>query len=134
VPGHAENAVPPSAGFHEAVEENASIVRAYAWTGGRTKSDFQLEIETLVTTDDRTYQIIGSLRAEHQAVARLCRQSKSVAEVGALLSLPLGVIRVLLGDMASNGWLIVHQTTFAGDRGPDLALLQRVRNGLVRLG
>lgn len=118
----------------DAVEENASVVRAYAWTGGRTRSDFQLEIETLVTTDERTFQIMGSLRIEHQSVARLCRQSKSVAEVGALLSIPLGVVRVLLGDMARNGWIIVHHTASADDRGPDLELLKRVRNGLARLG
>lgn len=115
-------------------EENASVVRAYAWTGGRTRSDFQLEIETLVTTDERTYQILGSLRVEHQSVARLCRQSKSVAEVGALLSIPLGVVRVLLGDMARNGWIVVHHNAAAGDQGPDLELLKRVRNGLARLG
>jgi hypothetical protein len=57
-----------------------------------------------------------------------CRRRQSVAEVSALLSLPLGVVRVLVGDMADEGLVRVHGP--AGDgRGPDPALLQRVLDG-----
>ena len=116
-------------------EENAASVRAYAWTGGRTRSDIKLAIETLVSTSDRADRLIGNLCTEHQSVARLCRSSKSVAEIAALLSLPLGVIRVLLGDMANLGLIVVHHNnhrTGLDDR-PDLELMERVLHGLTNL-
>jgi uncharacterized protein DUF742 len=108
-------------------EDNASMVRAYAWTGGRTRSDFQLEIETLVATSVRGLD--EAVSSEHQEIADLCQESKSVAEVAALLRLPLGVVKVLLGDMAMLGLIIVYET----DVSPDMELLERVLRGLTNL-
>jgi DNA-directed RNA polymerase specialized sigma24 family protein len=122
-----ESVVPQS--FDDVHEENASIVRAYAWTGGRTRSDFGLEIETLVSTTVRALDVAATLSADHQEVVELCRHSRSVAEVGAMLGLPLGVARVLLGDMARLGLITVHQN----ESGPDLELLERVLHGLTNL-
>ena len=56
-----------------------------------------------------------------------------MAEVAALLSLPLGVARVVLGDMAGLGVVTVHQTASSAGSGPDLALMERVLSGLRRL-
>ena len=128
----------PQAPRHQALpddmpEENAASVRAYAWTGGRTHTDFQLEIETLVSTTERGEESINTLRTEHQSVIRLCYHSKSVAEVGALLSLPLGVVRVLLGDMATLGLIQVHANPTTGDDRPEMELLERVLAGLTNL-
>jgi Protein of unknown function (DUF742) len=117
----------------EPAEELSSIVRPYAWTGGRTRAAHKLEMETLVSTSAHADQSIGTLRSEHQSVARLCRRSLSVAEVGALLSLPLGVVRVLLDDMAGLGLVDVHRTQTGPDDRPDLELLARVRRGLANL-
>lgn len=114
-------------------EVNAASVRAYAWTGGRTKSDFQFEIETLVSTSERAEATMPTLRTEHQSVARLCYHSKSVAEVGALLELPLGVVRVLLGDMATLGLITVHRNPTGNGEEPDLEILERVLRGLTNL-
>jgi hypothetical protein len=116
----------------EPVEEIASIVRAYAWTGGRTRSTVKLEIETLVSTTPRAQARLDALRSEHQAVAQLCRETKSVAEIGALLSLPLGVVRVLLSDMAGLGLVEVHDSHTNGEV-PDIELLGRVLRGLSNL-
>jgi hypothetical protein len=111
-------------------EQNASSVRAYAWTGGRTRSNYRLEIETLVSTSARALDMLWDLATEHQEVAELCRQSKSVAEVAALLRLPLGVVKVLLGDMATLGLVVVHESASAN---PDMELLERVLHGLTKL-
>jgi hypothetical protein len=73
------------------------------------------------------------LQVEHRAVAELCGETRSVAEVAALLSLPLGVARVLLGDMAGLGLVTVHQTASSAGNAPDLALMERVLSGLRRL-
>jgi len=112
---------------------DASIVRAYAWTGGRTRSNINLEIETLVSANDQSRQSAGMLQAEHQHVVELCRSPRSVAEVAALMRLPLGVVKVLLGDMAERGLVDVHQTASAGGDTPDLGLMERVLSGLRRL-
>jgi hypothetical protein len=112
---------------------SAAAVRPYTWTRGRTKSGFDLAIETLVSTSARGRAQVATLPFEHRAVAELCEQARSVAEVAALLSLPLGVARVVLGDMAGLGVVTVHQTASSAGSAPDLALMERVLSGLRRL-
>jgi len=114
-------------------EGAAAAVRPYTWTRGRTKSGFDLAIETLVSTSPRGRAQAATLQLEHRAVAELCEQTRSVAEVAALLSLPLGVARVVLGDMAGLGVVTVHQTASSAGSAPDLALMERVLSGLRRL-
>jgi hypothetical protein len=112
----------------------AAAVRPYAWTRGRTKSGLDLAIEALVSTSQRARDQMGLLQVEHRAVAELCEQTRSVAEVAALLSIPLGVARVVLGDMVGLNLVTVHQTaSSAGGSTPDLALMERVLSGLRRL-
>ncbi|GAB1509487.1 DUF742 domain-containing protein [Actinophytocola sp. KF-1] len=113
--------------------ENAASVRAYAWTAGRTRSSGRLEIETLIVTAPRAEELFHTMRSEHQAVARVCRQTRSVAEIGALLRLPIGVVRVLLDDMAGLGLVTVHHNRVEADEGPDVELMQRVLRGLANL-
>src|SRR5215216_7332641 len=104
-------------------------VRPYAMTGGRTRPTHDdLEIETLVSTTS-TREQTPKLTVEQRAIAALCHDLLSIAEVSAQLHLPLGVIRVLVGDMADEHLVIVYRPAHAGDR-PDLALLERVLDGL----
>ncbi|GAA5123202.1 DUF742 domain-containing protein [Pseudonocardia adelaidensis] len=114
-------------------EAGASAVRPYAWTRGRTKSGLDLAIEALVSTSQRAKDQMGLLQMEHRAVAELCEQTRSVAEVAALLSIPLGVARVVLGDMVGLNLVTVHQTASSAGTEPDLALMERVLSGLRRL-
>ena len=67
--------------------------------------------------------------SSQRAIATLCRDILSIAEISARLDLPLGVTRVLVGDMADGGLVVLHRPAAVGDR-PDLALLQRVLYGL----
>lgn len=115
------------------VEQLSASVRAYAWTGGRTRAVRELGIETLVSATARAEELLPVLRSEHQSVARLCLRSTSVAEIGALLSLPLNVVRVLLDDMAGLGLVDVHRSRTGPDERPDLDLMERVRRGLANL-
>lgn len=110
----------------------ASSVRSYAWTGGRTKSNFTFELETLVSTGE-AFRPGPMVRHEHQFIAELCQHPRSVAEVGALLGVPVGVVKVLLADMAELGWITVHQTVTDGGSAPHLMLMERVLSGLRRL-
>ena len=110
-------------------QEPGRLVRPYYMTGGRARpTQDDLEIEALVSTTAMGERS-PKLTVEQRAIIALCRDLLSVAEVSARLDLPLGVTRVLIGDMASEGLVIVHRPTSVGDR-PDLALLQRVIYGL----
>jgi hypothetical protein len=70
---------------------------------------------------------------EHSTILMLCAAPRSVAELAALVSIPLGVARVVLGDMAEAGSVVVHRSVSSADAFPDVALMQRVLNGLQRL-
>ena len=56
---------------------------------------------------------------------------KSAAEISARLRLPLGVARVVLGDLVDEGF--VAQNTRSATGRPDLRLLERVLDGLQAL-
>ncbi|MDX2406096.1 DUF742 domain-containing protein [Streptomyces microflavus] len=110
------------------------LVRPYAMTGGRTRPRYQLAIEALVSTTADLSRLQGQL-PEHQRICRLCIEIKSVAEVSALLSIPLGVARILVADLAEAGLVAIHQP--GGDEAaggqPDVTLLERVLSGLRKL-
>jgi hypothetical protein len=114
-----------------AVKQNYDLVRPYSWTGGRTASRFELSVETLVSA---TSQVAAStVPLEHRTILTLCATPRSVAELAALLSMPFGVARVVLGDMAEAGSVVVHRTAGSADALPDIDLMRRVLNGLQRL-
>jgi hypothetical protein len=112
---------------------DASMVRPYAWTGGRTKSTVDVRIETMVSTSEHGENIEALTQTEHRSIAELCAEPRSVAEVATLLSVPLGVAKVLLGDMANLGLVIVHKTATGGANKAHLMLMERVLSGLRRL-
>ncbi|MCP2261851.1 Protein of unknown function (DUF742) [Streptoalloteichus tenebrarius] len=117
----------------EEQESLRTLVRPYTWTGGRTAPRYDLGLETLVSaSDDAARWDEEQVSAEFRRVAALCARPRSVAEVAASLSIPLGVARVLLGDMAVAGSIVVHRSATA-DGMPDLALMERVLHGLRRL-
>ena len=100
-------------------------------TDGRTRPTHdELELEALVSTIS-TGEQTPKLTGEQRAIAALCHEVLSIAEVSAHLHLPLGVVRVLVGDMADERLVMVHRPAHAGAR-PDLALLERVLDALRR--
>ncbi|MEU9194780.1 DUF742 domain-containing protein [Streptomyces hundungensis] len=118
----------PAGGTHN------PLVRPYAMTGGRTRPRYQLAIEALVHTTAEPARLQGQL-PEHQRICHLCREIKSVAEISALLTIPLGVARILVADLAEAGLVAIHQP--GGDESaggqPDVTLLERVLSGLRKL-
>ena len=129
--------VQPQRRTHEPSPAGASnnpLVRPYAMTGGRTRPRYQLAIEALVHTTAQPHQMQGQL-PEHQRICNLCREIKSVAEVSALLTIPLGVARILVADLAEAGLVAIHQPGGDENAGgqPDVTLLERVLSGLRKL-
>jgi hypothetical protein len=117
----------------EPMFEDAAMVRPYAWTRGRTRSTFELRVETMVSTSDRSADANAFAESEHRAIGVLCKEPRSVAEVATLFGAPLGVAKVLLGDMAQLGLVTVHKTATGGANKAHLVLMERVLSGLRRL-
>ncbi len=109
-------------------------VRSYVLTGGRTRSNADLPLETLVKVTAQGVSAAPRLALERKQIVELCSAPLSVAEVSAHLHLPLGVARVLVGDMSEEGFLMSFKPQHAatGER-PDLKLLERVLDGLQAL-
>jgi Protein of unknown function (DUF742) len=113
-------------------DETSALVRPYAVTGGRTKPRTQLQIEAMVAASHYEARDLSVLSPECQAILGFCRDWRSVAEISAVLRMPLGVARVLIADMAMEGLVRVHQLDHAQGR-PDINLLERVLSGLRKL-
>ena len=109
-------------------------VRPYALTGGRTRSAVELPIETIVRATLRGLSMAAQLTLERKRIVTMCTVPLSIAEISAHLHVPLGVARVLVGDMSAEDLLETNHLTFArvGDR-PDIKLLERVLDGLQAL-
>ncbi|WP_328430480.1 DUF742 domain-containing protein [Streptomyces sp. NBC_00443] len=109
------------------------LVRPYAMTGGKTRPRHDLAIETLVITTAGPEAQAGLL-PEHQRILHLCREIKSVAEISALLTMPLGVAKILVADLHESGMVSIRQPAAALSGGtPDMTLLERVLSGLRKL-
>jgi hypothetical protein len=115
-------------------DEPGSVARPYTITRGRTRpvGDEEIEVETLVWTTSLAASLPPTMSAHWRAVADLCQEVISVAEVGARLGVPIGVARVLVGDMAKAGLVSLQRPRHASDH-PDIGLLERVLDGLRQL-
>jgi hypothetical protein len=114
--------------------DEPQLVRPYTLTAGRTNSriDLPLEapIQTLMTTKPPRWPG-NDVRGQ---ILKLGADNPSVAEIAAVLSLPLGVARVLIGDLVTQGYLRVHSTL--GDSSTDderRELIGRTLRGLRAL-
>ena len=102
-------------------------------TRGRTQSKRRLAIEALVSTRADGRWNVARLSGEFRSVRTFCCRPRSVAEVAATLCVPLGVVRVLLDDMAEQGLVTIHETRTSTDGRPAMALMERVLQGLRQL-
>ncbi len=109
-------------------EEAGPLVRPYAVTGGRTRSvQAELDLVTMIVISRRRAEP-GSLDPEYELILALCQIPTSVAEISAKLNLPLGVVKVLIGDLIERRLLI-----FRAALTPDNEVLQKVLNGIRKL-
>ncbi|WP_290061081.1 DUF742 domain-containing protein [Amycolatopsis solani] len=118
----------------EGGRHTAALARPYAWTAGRTRPKVDLAVEALVETTAEGRTASFSPTNPLAAVMQLCLQKRSVAEVAAHLGVPLGVARVLIGDLLSAGQVSIRDTLTADaswDERNDL--LERVLSGLRAL-
>jgi len=121
-------------------DDDAYTVRPYAVTGGRVKGASSLPMEALVETTSDPASVKG-LTPEKKTILQLAAgQYQSVAELSAHTRLPLGVVRVLVTDLAEQHHLIIHTAGTADDAashdergGLSLSLLESVLDGIAAL-
>jgi hypothetical protein len=109
----------------------ARVVRPYTLTGGRTAPKVELPFEATLRrerggAEDPTD---GNLKQ----ILEVC-DKRSVAEVSAHVHMPIGVVRVLLGDLVEQGYVRV-QATLTADSSQDerRELIERTLRGLRTL-
>ena len=116
------------------IDEHAGpVVRPYAVTRGRARpvaGKFDLISLVSTTRAVSTYDI--GLGPEHLAIVALCHRILSVAEVAAHLDLPLGTVRVLLGDLLEWQFVRVIEPRPAPILTDD-SIFEQVINGLRAL-
>ena len=123
----------PSSDDHWLDEEAGPVVRPYAVIRGRTRpSGEKLDLIAVITAVRGVRLDPSSLDPEHLEVLRLCRLPTSVAELAADLDLPLGVVRILLGDLQERSLVSIHHP-IPPARLPDMQVLKEVVDGLRRL-
>jgi Chromosome segregation ATPases len=84
------------------------LVRPYAMAGGHARRpSYSLPGETLVRTTAAPDQLSGLL-PEHQRICNFCRDPHDVIAIADRLSIPLGVARILVADLAETGLVELH--------------------------
>lgn len=112
----------------QGVNGGGRVVPIFAMTGGRTRSaDRSLPIESLVTATDRP---CADLEPEYRTIVGMATRPVSLVEVGAALGVPVGVARVLVGDLADSGHLVLHAPPPTFDGNPTPEILTRLLEGL----
>jgi hypothetical protein len=110
-----------------------AVVRPYAVTHGRTqpvRGGFDLITQVTAT---RTFgDAMGGKQPEHAAILRLCQNPTSVAEIATHVDLPVGTVRVLLGDLLDRGLIRTRSPVPAANL-PNDQVFKAVLDGLRAL-
>jgi hypothetical protein len=106
------------------------MVRPYAVTRGRTRSlRPDLDMITLVVAIRPDSSMLDR---EYADILRLCDRPQSVAEISAQLDMALAVVKILIGDLIEQGYLLFRAPPTSVDT-PDMDILQAVLDGIRRL-
>ncbi|KUI48371.1 hypothetical protein AU198_20560 [Mycobacterium sp. GA-1199] len=116
------------------VTAEPSLVRPYILTAGRTDSRVSLPLEAPIETVDSAKPPRWPGNDVRGQIVAMCVEHPSVAEIAVKLSLPLGVARVLIGDLVTQGYVAVGSTLGeSADVDERRALIGRTLRGLKAL-
>ena len=107
------------------------VVRPYALTQGRTRHSgaaFDL-VATVLATQIRIADF-GSLGPEHVSVLQIAQAPTTVVDIASDVDLPLGVVRILLGDLRELGLVTIQAPVSMKPRQVDRNTLREVLHGL----
>jgi DNA-binding transcriptional ArsR family regulator len=127
---HAAGAEPEDAWYDD---DAGPVVRPYTMTRGRTQpSRGQFDLISLVVARPSASPAAAQLSPEQIEIVERTRRPLSVAEIAAELDLPLGTVRVLLGDLLEAGLIETHAPLVLAES-PSEELLEAVLAGLRAL-
>jgi hypothetical protein len=111
--------------------EAGPIVRPYAMTRGRTMpaaDAFIGLIDTVLAEERPQLPIEARLNSEHRRLLRRLAQPVTVVDLASDAGLPVGVVRVLLSDLAQ--WGAIKVVPVPRGHVVDERILREVLNGL----
>jgi Protein of unknown function (DUF742) len=112
-------------------QEAGPVVRPYAVTQGRTEATATFGLIDVVAATGGWPGEYFRPGPEHRRILAVCRRPVPVVDLTSEIDLPLGVVRVLLSDLAAEGMLRI----VSAQRQPvlDHRLLKMVLDGLESL-
>lgn len=112
--------------------EAGPVVRPYALTRGRTQAQGPALglIDMVTATGPRAGDARG-LGPEHRRLLAICQRPMAVADIASDTELPLGVVRVLLGDLRERGLIAIAGPAAEGSAAE--SVLRSVLDGLRAL-
>lgn len=117
----------------ELVDE-ARAVRPYTVTRGRVASRRDLPLEALVRAVGADASVATESGERRRILELTSAGILSVAELSAHLRLPLGVVRVLVSDLADGGQVVVHTgSSEPQSSAAHLKVLESVLDGISAL-
>ncbi|MEU4220068.1 DUF742 domain-containing protein [Actinoplanes sp. NPDC026623] len=114
-------------------DPRGNLVRPYAVTRGRTEPKRNIPIEAVLVASQAAIQEARFAGHDKYRIAVLCERAQSLAEISAYSRLALGVTRVLVADMVTDGLLKLHSAAPKQGFTERMDLLERVLSGLRKL-
>ena len=109
------------------------LVRPYVLTQGRTRSvGAHLLLDARVRATVTPAGLDPDVTPEARRIVELCQEPVPIAELAARLRLPVGVVRVLVGDLQAAAAVAVDAAA-PPDAGTDVNLLERLLDGIRAL-
>jgi len=107
------------------------VVRPYTLTQGRTRHAGEaFDLVSTVTTTNHHVSDPGTLGPEHFSVLQLAQRPTTVVDLASDVNLPLGVVRILLGDLRELGLVAINSPMSMKTRNVDKNMLREVLHGL----
>ena len=107
------------------------VVRPYALTQGRTRHAGEaFDLVSTVATTNSYVSDPSALGPEHFSVLHLVQRPTTVVDIASDVDLPLGVVRILLGDLRELGLIAIRAPVPMQARKVDKNMLREVLHGL----
>ena len=106
------------------------LIRPFMVTGGRTRgSRANLALTTLIGASPGAHPDLAQTPEAGEVISRAAANPQSVVDLSAALDLPVGVLRVLIGDLANQDLVVIHDAPSQ----PDIDLVRRLISGVKAL-
>jgi hypothetical protein len=113
----------PSSGLYSTDPDEDPVIRPFMLTNGRTQPlQDGLRIETLLYAAPAA--LSAPLRFESRRIVELAQSPMSIADLSVALRAPLGVVRVIVADLITQGYLTVQESV--GEL--STSLIERIRD------